>query len=219
MNRSTRRPHLAPLLVCVLIGLLPPAVMADGPRFEITPFVGARFGGGFDVENDTTDTTTSADLGSGVGYGLDLGLYRDQRGFYELLYSTQDTSLDSIDPALHNLDIRIDYLQFGGTALFADESERFVPFVSLTIGAARLEPSRSGYSSETKFAATFGTGLRIPFNDRIVATLGLRGYATFLQSDTALFCASTPTNATCLVKSKGSAMVQGEGSLGLTIRF
>jgi hypothetical protein len=107
----------------------------------------------------------------------------------------------------------------GGTALFDQDNDRFVPFVSLTIGAARLEPDRSGYDSETKFAATIGTGLRIPFNDRIVATLGLRGYATFLKSNTSLFCASTPTNAGCLVKSTGTVMFQGEGSLGLTVRF
>jgi hypothetical protein len=212
-----RRPQWACELVCLALALLPTAAFAEGPRFEITPFVGARFGGGFDVDNPD-DTTTSADLGSGVGYGLGLGLYRDRYGFYELLYATQDTSLDSTDPVIDNLDIRIDYLQIGGTALF-DEDERFIPFVSLTVGAARLEPDRSGYDSETKFAATFGTGLRIPISERIVATLGLRGYATFLKSNTSLFCASTPTNAGCLVKSTGSVMIQGEGSLGLTVRF
>jgi hypothetical protein len=202
---------------CVSLGAGPLAARADSPTFEFTPFVGGRLGGGFDVDNGD-GTKSSVDLGAGVSYGLDLGLYRDAQGFYEALYSTQQTNLDSNDPALRNLDIDVDYLQIGGTALF-EQDERFVPYVSFTIGAAFLEPKQGGYSSETKFAMSLGTGLRIPFNERISAMLGVRGYLTFIESNTSLFCTSTPAGSQCLVKSSGSALFQGEGQLGLTVRF
>jgi opacity protein-like surface antigen len=214
------RKALACVAMCATMGSAAFTARADdSPTFEFTPFVGGRFGGGFDpAEQAEPKTTGSADIGAGASYGLDLGLYRDEHGFYELLYSHQDTSLSSSDPALDNLDVSIDYLQVGGTAFFEQDS-KVLPYVSLTIGAARFEPKRAGYDSDTKFAGTFGVGLRYPFTDHLAATFGLRGYVTFLSSNTSLFCASGPTNSSCLVRSSGSVLVQGEGQLGLTFRF
>lgn len=213
------RKTLACVAMCASMGSAATAAKADdSPTFEFTPFVGGRFGGGFDPAETDTTTSGSADIGAGVSYGIDMGLYQNERGFYELLYSHQDTSLSSSDPALDNLDLTIDYLQVGGTAFFEQDS-KVLPYVSLTIGAARFEPKRAGYDSETKFAGTFGVGIRYPFTDHLAATLGLRGYVTFLSSNTSLFCASGPTNSSCLVRSSGSVLVQGEGQLGLTFRF
>lgn len=209
---------LARVLAGCLLLAGPAAAIAATPSFEVTPFVGGRFGGSFDVKNDQTGTTSSVDLGSGTSFGLDLGLYQSAAGFYELLYSTQEASLDPEDPALGDVDLRIDYLQIGGTAFF-DQGKRWLPYLSMTIGAARFEPQQGGYDSETKFAMSLGGGLRFPINDRVAATLGLRGYLTFLSSDTNLFCVSTGENAGCLVESSGSTLWQGEGQLGLTVRF
>jgi hypothetical protein len=208
---------LSRILAGCLLLTGPVTVLAESPTFEFTPFVGGRVGGGFDVEDDT-GATSSADLDSGVSYGIDIGLYRNESGFYEFLYSTQETSLDAQEPTLGNVDVRIDYLQLGGTAFF-DQGERWVPYLSLTVGAAMLEPQQGDYDSETKFAGSIGGGLRFPFSDRVAATLGLRAYVTFLSSDTDLFCASTGENAGCLVRSSGSTFWQGEGQLGLTVRF
>ncbi|HEX9208744.1 MAG TPA: outer membrane beta-barrel protein [Steroidobacteraceae bacterium] len=208
---------LARILAGCLLLAGPVTVLAESPTVEFTPFVGARVGGGFDVE-DATGGSSSVDLDSGTSYGIDVGLYRNESGFYEFLYSTQETGLDSNDPTLGNVDVRVDYLQLGGTAFF-DQGERWIPYLSLTVGAAMLEPQQGDYDSETKFAASIGGGLRFPFNDRVAATLGLRAYVTFLSSDTDLFCASTGENAGCLVKSSGSTFWQGEGQLGLTVRF
>lgn len=200
----------------LLVG--PLAAFAETPTFELTPFIGARMGGGFDVENDTTGVTSSADLDSSTSYGIDVGLYKNAVGFYELLYSTQETSLDLDAPGLGDVDVRVDYLQVGGTAFF-DQDQRWLPYLSMTVGAAMLKPTQGDYDSETKFAMSLGGGLRFPFNDRVAATLGVRAYLTFLSSDTGLFCVSTGENAGCLVKSSGSTFWQGEGQLGLTVRF
>jgi opacity protein-like surface antigen len=209
---------LARALAVVLLLAGPLTAIAGMPSFEITPFVGARMGGGFDVEDDATGASSSVDLESGTSYGLDLGLYKNEVGFYELLYSTQEASLDTSDPALSNVDVRVDYLQLGGTAFF-DQGQRWIPYLSMTIGAAMLEPQQGDYDSETKFAMSLGGGLRFPISEHVAATLGLRAYVTFLSSDTDLFCASTGEDAGCLVKSSGSTFWQGEGQLGLTVRF
>ena len=101
--------------------------------------------------------------------------------------------------------------------MFPGESDRLFPYLSMTIGATRL--SASGYDSETKFSASLGGGLRVPFTENFVATLGLRGYLTFMESNTQFLCVSNGGNGTCLLKSSGSTFFQGEAQLGLTFRF
>ena len=217
MNWSTRLLWV-PLLATAALFATPMVARADSPRFEFTPFVGGRIGGGFDVVA-ADDTSSSVDLDAGISYGLDLGLYGDSQCFYELLYSTQTTSLDSADPLLDGVDLRIDYLQFGGTALFPQEGDFFVPYLSLTIGATLMEPDAGGYDSETKFSGSIGGGVRIPFNDNVALNLGVRGYLTFIDSDTDLFCVSNALQAGCLVRSSGSTFFQAEGQVGLSVRF
>jgi len=158
------------------------------------------------------------DLGSGAGFGIDLGLYRDDQSFYELLYSSQSAGLDSSDPALDGVDLRIDYLHFGGTLFFPQDNDFFVPYLSLTIGATLMRPD-GGFDSETKFSGSLGGGFRFPFNDNVALNLGVRGYLTLLESDTDLFCVSNSTQAGCLVRSSGSTFFQAEGQLGLSVRF
>jgi hypothetical protein len=217
MNPSTRSLWV-PLLATAALFAPPLVAYADSPRFEFTPFVGGRVGGGFDVS--TTDgNDSSVDLGSGASYGIDLGLYRDSQSFYELLYSTQSTSLDSSDPVLDGVDLRVDYLQFGGTLFLPQDSDFFVPYLSLTIGATFMEPDYRGYDSETRFSGSLGGGFRIPFNDNVALNLGVRGYLTLINSDTSLFCVSDAGDASCLLRSSGSTFFQAEGQLGLSVRF
>jgi hypothetical protein len=193
-------------------------VRADAPRFELTPFVGGRVGGGFDVVN-ADDTESSVDLGSGAGFGLDMGLYRDRQSYYQLLYSTQQADIDSRDPLLDGIDLRIDYLHFGGTAFFPQDSDHYVPYLSLTVGATFMRPDDGDYDSETKFSGSIGGGFRFPLNENVGVNLGVRGYLTLLDSDTSLFCNSDAEGAVCLVKSSGSTFFQAEAQLGLSVRF
>ena len=93
-----------------------------------------------------------------------------------------------------------------------------VPYLSLTAGATRFSAD-GGYGSETKFSMSLGGGLRLPFNDHLAATLGLRGYLSLVESDSQFFCVSGGEQSGCLVKSSGSTYFQGEAQLGLTLRF
>ncbi|MEY2918938.1 MAG: hypothetical protein RL261_243 [Pseudomonadota bacterium] len=217
MNPAIRR-FCLPLFATAALVATPLVAQADSPRFEFTPFVGGRVGGSFDVQTGEGNYS-SVDLGNGASYGIDLGLYRDNQSFYELLYSTQSTNLDSKDPVLQDIDLSVSYLQFGGTLFFPQNSDFFVPYMSLTIGATFMEPDYRGYGSETKFSGSLGGGFRIPFNDNVSLNLGLRGYLTLIDSDTSLFCVSDSGDAGCLVRSSGSTFFQAEGQLGLSVRF
>jgi opacity protein-like surface antigen len=218
MSRRVQSFPAAMCGACFLFLASASAVQAADPAFEITPFVGARFGGGFDVENQATGGSSSVDLGSGASFGVDLGLYRDSNSFYELLYSQQNTEFDSSDPQLRSIDLDVRYLHIGGTAFFPQETNTWLPYLSLTLGATMLEPG-GGYDSETKFSASIGGGMRFPISDRFAVSLGLRGYMTVLESDTRLFCVSTGEEGGCLVESSGSTFWQGEGQLGFSFVF
>jgi hypothetical protein len=201
----------------VLLGAALPA-RADAPRFELTPFVGGRMGGSFDVVSPD-ETESSVDLGSGASFGLEVGMYRDRQSYYQLLYSTQQADIDSNDPLLNGIELRIDYLQFGGTAFFPQDSDHYVPYLSLTLGATFMQPDDDDYDSETKFSGSIGGGFRFPLSENFAMNLGVRGYLTLLDSDTRLFCSSDAEGAQCLVRSSGSTFFQAEALLGLTFRF
>jgi hypothetical protein len=209
------RPALAAFALLMLLATVPPA-RAD-VRAEITPFVGYRMSGGFDVERADGTGTESVDVEDSSAFGLDVGIYARPDAFYEFLYSTQTTNLDSSDPAIAGVDVTTEYFQFGGTAFFPGE-QWAVPFLSLTIGATRYSADQ-GYDSDTKFSGSLGGGLRLPFNDNFAATLGVRGYLTLVESDTSIFCKSDSEEAGCLVRSSGSTFFQAEATLGLTVRF
>lgn len=207
-------PTGAALALVLALTAVVPVARADGPRFEVTPFGAYRVGGEFETQ-ETPSTTI--DLEDGSGWGLDLGLYRDGSSFYELLYATESAEFDTSDPAVAGVEVTTEYYQFGGTLLFADE-QWYVPYLSLTAGATRFSAD-GGYGSDTKFSMSLGGGLRLPFTDNLSATMGLRGYLTFVDSDSDFLCVSGGEQSSCLVKSTGSTYFQGEASLGLTVRF
>lgn len=210
---------LIPAAACAGLLLALPARADESPKFEVTPFAGARFGGQFDVSDPATGATDSVDLQSGGSFGVDFGLYRDGESFYELLYSRQATSLDSNVAALQGVDVTVEYYQFGGTLTFPEQAPHFVPYLSLTVGATRIGVDAAGADTRTKFSGSLGGGVRIPFNDNLAASLGVRGYVTLIESDTDILCVSGSSGGTCLLKSSGSTFIQGEAQLGLTFRF
>jgi len=203
----------------LLLAVLAPAAQAADPSAEFTPFVGYRAGGKFDFTNPQGGPEQSVDLQSDASFGLDVGMYRDSNSFYELLYSRQQAGLDTRAAALHGLKLNVEYLQFGGTVLYPQEDQRLVPYLSLTLGATRFAADSGGYDSSTKVSASLGGGVRMPFSKNVAATLGLRGYLTFVASNTQFLCVSGSAGAGCLLKTTGSTVFQGEAQLGLTFRF
>jgi len=213
-----RAMHLSlPSLALLALLAAVPVARADGVFAEITPFAGYRTGGGFDVESQDGTSSQGVDVEDSSSWGIDVGIYATPDAFYEFLYSTQTTNLDSRNAAVSGVDVTTEYLQFGGTAFFPAEQWP-VPYLSLTIGATRYSADQ-GYGSDTKFSGSLGGGLRLPFNDNIAATLGVRGYLTLIESDTSIFCKSDSEGGGCLVRSSGSTFFQAEAMLGLTVRF
>ena len=197
-------------LLLLLLACLPTTPQAA--EVEVTPILGYTFGGDF----KNTDNDNDLDVAEAASYGVILGLEDTTKygAFYELYYSRQETHLKGDGVAFSGdskFDVDISYLHIGGT--YGVEQKQFHPFVSGGLGVTHMSPERG--DSETKFSMSLGGGVKIPLAERISLRFEGRGFATFFDSDTTIFC----NNNSCAVKIEGDTMIQFTALSGLTFRF
>lgn len=204
------------LIVCSLLAIAAPSSAQDKPfKFEITPFVGYRFGGHFEDQ----DSGAEFELGESDAWGITFNILANPNGQWEILYAHQETELGTqglftSDPFI---DLDIDYLQFGGTYLFDGNNTR--PFIALTLGVSQFDPEPAEFGAETFFSASFAAGLHINANKQFGVRLEARVFATFLDSNSSIFCSSVGGAGTCLIQIDGTIVTQWEGRVGLVLRF
>ena len=179
------------------------------------PFAGYRVGGAFDYED--TATSQTLDVRDDSSWGVDLGLYRDRASFYELLYSQQNALLDTSGTTVGTVKLRTEYAHFGGTLLFPDQNW-FVPYFSFTLGVTKFDPDLDGLVSESDWSLSAGGGVRLPINQHFAVSLGARGYLTFIDSSSQIFCVSNGGGA-CLFRISASSFYQFEGQVGFVVTF
>ena len=192
-----------------------PAQAADQPReyndFEFTPFVGYMAGGEFEDPTDDSDRDLDAD----TDFGIIVDAAAEWWRHYEMLYLRQSTQVDGVEP----FDMDVQYLQFGGTVSYPDtEAKHVIPYIAMTVGAARFSPDQAGLDDETKFALTLGGGLRFPITRNFGVRLDLRAFGTLLDSDGDIFCVSS-AGATCRIRVKSDFFLQYSANLGVTVGF
>ena len=197
--------------------VMPASALAQSTetRFEITPWAGYRVGGRF----DETDGGAEFDLQESNTWGLSINGAVRSDAEWELLYAEQTTSIDVSGPiALPvGLDVDVQYLQVGGTLLFDGEHAR--PFIALTVGASRFDPTPGNYNSKTFLSGSFGGGWKIGLSDNFALRLEGRVYATLLEDNNSLFCESSGGSGSCLIFVDGDLLAQWEARAGLTVRF
>lgn len=214
------------LAIALLALATPAASQGNGresfnPRFEIMPWGGYRFGGDFNYEGETEEDTRSFELGDDASWGVGIGLYRDAGSFYELLFSSQSAQLDTDGVTPEPLRLRTDYYHIGGSLLF-EGGNGLVPWLSMTAGVTRFDPSGTingaSLTSESALSLSLGGGLRVPVNEHLSVVGGVRGYLSFVDSSSRLFCVSSG-GAACAFQISGSSFIQIEGLLGLAFTF
>lgn len=212
--RTTTRPvHLVIAVACCLLGSGITAT-AEAQQFELTPFGGWRFGGGF----ADLDTGADYELENAVSYGLILGIpwKAEDRSFLELVWSRQPTSVGilSADGSQFDLDLDIDYLHIGGMVPFATPNAKLDTLLTGGVGATFMWPGLSGAGSEVLFAVSLGGGLLYHVSDMVGIRLELRGFYTFTEAGGGVFCAGG-----CVIVFSGSGFGQGELTAGLQLAF
>jgi hypothetical protein len=204
---SRYQPLLALFLCTVSL-----AVHAEGFAFRLTPMAGYRVGGEF----EEVPGGATRDLASHGGFALALGFTPGASAEnYELFYSRQETRIGGSAP----FGVDVEYLHFGGTVDYGDESDRYIPYVAGGIGATRMTPHGAGLTDETHWSISLGGGMKMPLTQRLLLRLELRGYFTWLHEHSDLFCVSSASGAGCAIHVKGSGLLQGEALGGVSYMF
>jgi hypothetical protein len=157
----------------------------DG-AFELTPFVGYRWGGTIFADQtflfgDDVNVAPSANFG--LSFGLPLG---DSGMKLELMANRQSSELETesglFEPNNDVADIDVTYLHAGLQFPFA-RSRNATPYAVVSAGLANLDPQGSGASSENRFSASAGIGVKIPMSQALSVKIEGRGYYTALEED------------------------------------
>jgi hypothetical protein len=200
-----RKQHL--LTIGILLLACTSSLAGEG-GLEITPFVGYRFGGTLDDEQQSRKW----EFDEASDWGFTLSQPASENARYEFLYSHQDTSLaDTTDPS-NAFDLDVHYFHMGGTVDVYQN--RFTPYFSGGLGMTYMHPGQAGYENETRFSLSLGGGLKWYPTERLGIRFEMRGYSTLVNSDSALFCSGG-----CELQISGDAFPQFETNLGLIFRF
>jgi hypothetical protein len=183
---------------------------ARGPRFEISPFYGYRFGGG--VRNPLTGRTYAFRDSQAYGLFLDMAPRPDWPAKLELLWSRQDSSVNLQGlGGLGRVNLTIDEIQIGSSLERGGRHLR--EYGSLLAGATYY--STDGYGSDTRFSFGLGGGVKYFITRNLALRADLRGFCTIVDGSGALISSGGGT----MVAFYGSAMWQGQATVGVTLAF
>jgi hypothetical protein len=181
----------------------------EPPTVQIAGFAGYQFGGS--IFSETFEQKFS--FKSGLDYGGSLDIAIGQTWRFEVFYSRQDTQLEGagLDEGL--FDVRVERLMAG---LQEEKGEGSVKvFGTILAGATRFTPGNGELSSDTRFSAGLGLGVKSFFTDNFGLRLEGHAFYTVVESGGGVFC----TAGFCAFNYSGSGIWQGDVSAGLFLAF
>ena len=206
MARTLCASRLA-LAACVLLSAAP----LQAGEVELSPFAGLQYGG--HLQSTADDARFSFNESGVLGATMDIAL--DDRWRVELLYSRQETELQSSARRVRASFPQVVERYMVGIQEEPETDGPFRFFGVALLGATRLVPGLSGIDSELRFAAGLGLGTKVPASGRFALRLEARGFYTVVDSGGAVFC----SNGTCLFRFSGSGIWQGDVTAGVVLRF
>lgn len=192
------------------------AAAADDPAaitYGITAFAGYRFGGHF----DDSAGGESLRLDSSASFALALDAATEPGRAYEVFYAHQDTRFTG--QGFASLDTHLEYLHLGGTLDLGDAPPPWRPYLAGGLGLTRIAPAGTNGREDEHFSLSLALGVRLALSEHLRVRLEGRGYATFIGSQSSLFCRSDESGALCRIRAQGSTLVQGEALAGLSFEF
>ena len=159
----------------------------DAPRrdaFELTPFVGYRWGGTV-FQSDVFGFRDELQVAASPSFGGDLAIPLGRTGMkLTLMANHQASELEAgrglFEPDEELADFDVTYFH-GGIQLPFGSSRNATPYGIVSAGIARLDPNVSGFSAETRFSASGGIGIKLPVSRNAAIRLEGRGYFTSLE--------------------------------------
>jgi hypothetical protein len=201
-----------------MVAVAPSLAVAD-TGFELTPFVGYRWGGEIRAENnDLYDT--DLDIDNGVSFGLIGDFPVTQNMMLELLASRQNTELVDEgglfgdDEAV--LDVDVSYYHIG--LLYQWPRKDVTGFIVGTIGVGQMDVDARGIEDEEEFSASFGGGFKLNFTRNLALRIDGRFYWTDTDKQDWDWDDCDDDDG-CWRGDYGNDLVQQELKIGLAITF
>ena len=195
-----------------LIAISPETFAQDTKKIQITTHVGYRIGGEFEDYISGRELSLSDDQ----SYGFSIESIAGSSGTeYGLFYSLQQTQLDvrGVASSIPISKLDVEYIHIRGKRRIPTNTAAYSVG---SLGITRFNPDTSAFSSESRFSLGAGAGYELPLSPSISFQFEGRGFATFLDSNGALFCSS---QGSCSVRVAGSFLLQFEAAAALVFRF
>jgi len=185
--------------------------------WEVTPFIGYRGGGDFDLEGSPTSSKVDLDDHGSFGLAVNLFPSGDKMESYELFYSREQASVAKTSP-IAPFGLNVEYLHLGGTLNLNDELP-VRPYIVGGLGLTRFSPRTGDGGDDSRFSLSLGAGVKLPVTQHFNVRLEARGFLTLVNSDSAFFCASGNQGGVCAIRVKGDSFIQYELLAGAAFAF
>jgi len=201
------------LLAIAALIAAPLAHAGELPFLQLAGYAGYRVGG--NLEDSVSGDNHDFDDANSLALALEFRYGEGEDRYLQLWYSRQGSS---VNDGLANHDVNVEYLHFGGTVPFGDY-EKAQAYLALGLGATRFSASGVDATDLTKFSGSVGLGIAMPVSRHAAFRLETRGYLTFVDSDTSIFCRSDNGSGFCRIIASGSTIFQAEVLAGFAVSF
>ena len=188
--------------------------------FEVTPFIGARLGGTFDIQPDGPEPI-EASLKDSMSYGFSAGVRFDDFSLIEFRWTRSTSSLRFGAPfAFLGASVgAVTLNQF-----HADFTREFVipevkglrSFLTGSLGVTHLGAAQEGF---TRFSFGFGAGLKQFLGSRLAVRAEAEWLPIVVEPSVDGFACGTIQFGGCLVILNGELVQQFQLSIGPVVRF
>jgi opacity protein-like surface antigen len=187
--------------------------------FEVTPFVGGRFGGTFDVETDQ-HAQTQVSLKDASSYGVAAGFRFDDYSLIEFRWTRSQSELQfaQAPPAgAAPSDVTLNQFHADFTREFViPEVKGLRGFLTGSVGATHIAAANDGF---TRFSFGFSAGLKQFLTSRLAIRAEASWLPIVIDPSVSSFACGTIGAGGCLVVLNGRLTQQFEVSAGPVIRF
>jgi Outer membrane protein beta-barrel domain len=212
---------LTPYALLVLLALATPAQAqyVEIESFEVTPFVGARLGGTFDVRADQT-LQIPATWNDATSYGVSAGVRFDEFSLIEFRWTRSTSTLGFDAPAgslgASVVDVTLNQFHADFTREFViPEVKGLRSFLTGSVGATHIAGPHDGF---TRFSFGFGAGLKQFLGSRFAIRAEAQWLPILIDPEVSAFACGT-VGGGCLVVLSGPLTQQFEFSVGPVVRF
>ena len=207
------------ILASVLTGAPAYAQSLEIQSLEVTPFIGGRFGGTFDVQPEGA-AEARASLKDSVSYGVSAGFRYDDFSVIEFRWTRASSGLrldtgGSVNPlAAPIADVTLNQFHGDFTREFPlEEVNALRPFIMASVGATHLGASSNGF---TRFSFGLGTGLKVSVNSKLGIRVEARWLPIWIQPEVSAFACGF---GGCIAVLSGRITQQFEVTAGPVFRF